>query len=289
LFVREFRSNPRIKQEEVNVIFSNVDQLLALHRSFSTIIERVIQNWDADNAAIGPHFISLNPALVPSYSAYVNNYMASTQALDRLQKNKAMKEWLATVMAKQKSQNMLQSLLIQPVQRIPRYILLITDLLKHTPGPHSDYDALGDALEAMKRTADLINENKRQVEECEVVREKCLEIQGVESDQLAVPGRYLVKEGALTPAGGKKEDHYVFVFNDLLLVCLRKGNKKKLKEMIMLDTVQIIPIPETPNTQHQFRVCTSSRELTFEAENAMWKNSWVADLKKEFSRAPPKH
>jgi hypothetical protein len=282
--VREFRSNPRIRQEEVDAIFSNVDQLLELHRSFGAIIERVIKNWDADNAMIGPHFIQLNPALVPHYSVYVNNYMTSTQALDRLQKNKVLKEWLAGVMAKQKSQNMLQSLLIQPVQRIPRYILLITDLLKHTPGPHSDYDALGDALEAMKRTADLINENKRQVEECEVVREKCLEIQGVESDQLAVPGRYLVKEGEqIRPAGGKKEEFYVYVFNDLLLLCLRKGNKKKLKEMIMLDTVQVIPIPETPSTQFQFRLCTSTREVTFEAENVMWKNSWVTDLKKEFS------
>lgn len=282
--MREFRANPRIRQEEVNQIFSNVDQLLALHRSFASIIERVIQNWDAENAAIGPHFLQLNPALVPHYSVYVNNYNGAMATLDRLLKKKELKDWVAGVMAKQKSQNMMSGLLIQPVQRIPRYILLLTDLIKHTPGPHSDYDQLGDALEAMKRTADMINESKRLIEDCEAVRQKCIEcLIGVESEQLAVPGRSLIKEGALSPIGAaynKKDDYYVFVFNDLLLLTKKQGKKFRVKEMLQLDTIQIIPIPETPNTQNQFRICTSQREMTFETDQ---KTSWVADLKKEFA------
>ena len=55
-------------------------------------------------------------------------------------------------MAKQNKQNMLSGFMIQPIQRIPRYILLLTDLIKHTTGPHADYDSLCDSLEAIKQS-----------------------------------------------------------------------------------------------------------------------------------------
>lgn len=34
----------------------------------------------------------------------------------------------------------IDSYLIRPVQRIPRYILLLTDMIKHTPKDHPDYN-----------------------------------------------------------------------------------------------------------------------------------------------------
>lgn len=37
----------------------------------------------------------------------------------------------------------LESLLILPVQRIPRYIMLLKDLYRHTPPAHPDYEHLG--------------------------------------------------------------------------------------------------------------------------------------------------
>lgn len=54
--------------------------------------------------------------------------------LDRLSQKKEFKDWMAGVMAKQTQQNMLSGYLISVIQRIPRYILLLTDLIKHTSG-----------------------------------------------------------------------------------------------------------------------------------------------------------
>lgn len=34
----------------------------------------------------------------------------------------------------------LQSFIVKPVQRLPKYILLYKDLLKHTPEVHPDYE-----------------------------------------------------------------------------------------------------------------------------------------------------
>ncbi len=36
----------------------------------------------------------------------------------------------------------LESYLILPVQRLPRYVLLLREMHKHTPRTHSDYDLL---------------------------------------------------------------------------------------------------------------------------------------------------
>ena len=131
--------------------------------------------------------------------------------------------------------------------------------------------------------ADEINEAKRRVEDVEDVREKCSHITGL-TENLAVVGRYIVKEGRLAPIDLKKEDYHIIFFNDILLITRRQSKTKlKLKETVLLDSVQIIQIPDTKTSKNQFRLCTSSREITFEAESAMARNSWVATLKQEFS------
>lgn len=71
------------------------------------------------------------------------------------------------------------------MQRIPRYILLVSDLVKHTEGTHEDYDDLVAALDKLKQVADSINESKRRVEN----EQKVLEIQSQMSGDFDV--RYL--------------------------------------------------------------------------------------------------
>jgi hypothetical protein len=51
-----------------------------------------------------------------------------------------------------------------PIQRIPRYVLLLEDLAKQTPEDHVDHTNLIDALARMKAIAKLINEKKREAE-----------------------------------------------------------------------------------------------------------------------------
>lgn len=48
--------------------------------------------------------------------------------------------------------------LIMPIQRIPRYILLLEDFRKHTKEDHPDYESLGSAIELVKKVAQDVNE-----------------------------------------------------------------------------------------------------------------------------------
>lgn len=69
-----------------------------------------------------------------------------------------------------KSQGLhLGALLILPIQRIPRYVLLLQDLLRHTESKHPDHDDLVQALKEMRQVADYINEKKREAEALNLV------------------------------------------------------------------------------------------------------------------------
>jgi hypothetical protein len=54
--------------------------------------------------------------------------------------------------------------LILPVQRITRYVMLVTDLVKHTEPTHADYRPLQEALEVLRRLSADVNEAKRKEE-----------------------------------------------------------------------------------------------------------------------------
>ena len=53
----------------------------------------------------------------------------------------------------------LETYLIMPVQRIPRYSLLLEDFLLHTWDSHVDYDSLCRALQMIKKIADYVNDS----------------------------------------------------------------------------------------------------------------------------------
>jgi hypothetical protein len=61
----------------------------------------------------------------------------------------------------------LSSLLVMPIQRIPRYVLLLKELLKYTPESHVDFNSIHQALSMMEETANMMNEKKREAENLE--------------------------------------------------------------------------------------------------------------------------
>eukprot|EP00041_Stephanoeca_diplocostata_P037736 m.1441789 g.1441789 ORF g.1441789 m.1441789 type:complete len:80 (+) comp25095_c0_seq4:2359-2598(+) len=59
----------------------------------------------------------------------------------------------------------LEDHMITPIQRIPRYILLLSDLMKHTHETHPDHQLLAQCVVSMKAIARHINESKKRSEE----------------------------------------------------------------------------------------------------------------------------
>ena len=97
----------------------------------------------------------------------------------------------------------IRAFLILPIQRVPRYELLLKEIIKQTKHPSvEDVDRLRGALDLIHRIADHINSSITHQEK----RNKVLELQIAFGVTLADPARKFIREGPLskTCRNGKK-------------------------------------------------------------------------------------
>ena len=116
-----------------------------------------------------------------------------------------------------------ESLLILPVQRLPRYELLLRDIIKFTGEDHNDFKSLNQALKAVNEMTTVINESKRAMERME----QSLQIQQQFvnlTEDLLLPHRKYLKHGVLMEVErGKNIGHRVlFLFSDILIIAEKK-------------------------------------------------------------------
>lgn len=131
--------------------------------------------------------------------------------------------------------------LIMPIQRVPRYFMLLERLLKHTWKEHRDYPDLEKSVNGLQAVAQSLNSKKRDFENIRSVTAFQGSIIGC--PPIAMPTRSLVKQFEVLDEK-KKEDWFVALFNDSLLIA--KSEKKKgvtthkFKGHYKLVTVEIV-------------------------------------------------
>jgi len=139
--------------------------------------------------------------------------------LNSVDKNPAFLEF-AKARCKGKPIHVLSSLLIQPIQRIPRYEMLLKELVKTTWLSHDDLPALETALDKIIGAAIFINEQKRKAESLARLLEIQIEIK--EKVVLYAAGREIISEGLVAfpkEKKGKKSVKVNFCLtNDKLII-----------------------------------------------------------------------
>jgi hypothetical protein len=155
-----------LDRQEIKTIFSNMEQLLLLNVELLADLEK--EGPDGD---IGGVFMRIAPFL-KMYHVYLDQAEDAGKAVrKRIMRDASMVELKATsgnkfdlMDSKQKKVSFrafckrmaletgeqLQSLLIKPVQRIPRYRMLLESLIKYTPEKHSDHARLKKALQSVR-------------------------------------------------------------------------------------------------------------------------------------------
>jgi len=125
-------------------------------------------------------------------------------------------------------------LLITPVQRMPRYELLIRELIKSTETSHCDYSKLVEAKKTIEKNNKTINMKKREQE----TRRKLYEIeQSIVSNapmMILAPHRFYIRDGPLSFTHKDQLDNsgHVFLLNDIILLTKSKMEKDKNGEEI---------------------------------------------------------
>jgi hypothetical protein len=115
----------------------------------------------------------------------------------------------------------IQSLLIAPVQRVPRYMLLLRELLKHTPSTHQPaHSQLEAALEKIKATATHINDQIKKKEDMLRVWQIQQFFFPLSCRVIMKPTRLFIRQGVLVKIGkssGTRKRYTVFLFSDMLV------------------------------------------------------------------------
>eukprot|EP01102_Stenamoeba_stenopodia_P005953 TRINITY_DN1665_c0_g6_i1.p1 TRINITY_DN1665_c0_g6~~TRINITY_DN1665_c0_g6_i1.p1 ORF type:complete len:1297 (+),score=336.71 TRINITY_DN1665_c0_g6_i1:314-4204(+) len=283
---------PMINQTELKTIFSNIEVIYNYNSVLLEGLENRLKNWSATQR-IGDIFIKMTDYL-RCYVEYVNNYQHALDLLNKLRKERPA---LHNFLRKQETSKECRSLpldgfLITPVQRIPRYELLLRDLLKQTWTSHVDYQELTAALQKVKETNVFINEKKRESEGLEKLFAIDSKMVGNKNGSLFEASRRWIKDGSVlrVKKGPKLKQGWLHLFNDILILSSPKGRKKDKKfhwrMQVAVESLQMDKVAPSGKVTHALRfVDKNAKEMEFivalnsEEEQLSWHRS-VQELQK---------
>lgn len=181
----------------------------------------------------------------------------------------------------------LQSLLLMPVQRVPRYRLLLESLLKVTDADHGDHEHLKVAIKKISECAsyqnDKIAESNSRMKVAQIAAR-------LKMPDLVQPYRMLIAEGELTIRSGiKTRPVYVYLFTDVMII-QKQGKllKRNLVRVYSLVGAQILDTSAEDGNVIAL-LCDHDRQYTFvfgesAAERAR-RQRWQKDFEKAVKQA----
>jgi hypothetical protein len=281
VFKRPLIANQIITYSEIDSIFANVETILQLNLGVLGALNARLSNW-SDDACIGDIFVSKFSHNNRIYAVYCNNYDSAEQVVSRMKRKKDFESFLGQALSdpRVKSGLHLMSYLITPVQRIPRYILLLRDLLAETPEARSDYVQLQSALEIMTELAEYIDEQIKESQSKEKLRLLQHRVSGL-MDITSDKTRVLIKEGKVFLNSISKL-YRCLLFNDLLVFALGDTSKSSVELQLPLDAVWIADLQDLdPATSSNDAVdlYSPSRPYTIYTKKSNEKKLWLHAFK----------
>jgi Myosin head (motor domain)/RhoGEF domain/FYVE zinc finger/Myosin N-terminal SH3-like domain len=275
-------TSPILKSKYTSVLFSNVEQLQAIHDKFLDDLHERMKDWNTETC-IADLFLEF-AHYFKMYTVYVNSHPKGEQLLAKLLKDsrhRRFQEFVEQCKNDPRSRGLdIGSLLIGPIQRIPRYRLLLSELRKYTPEAHPDYTDLGNAVELVESVAKHVNEALRQHEN----RRFIIRIQEsfTGSVTLVAPNRVFVRKGELIRVCRRQNKLYMFfLFNDILIYASKRGWKYSVNRMLSLDSsFSVEDEPDSAKLQNAWKVITAEKSFILFAQDEAEKKSWLKDFER---------
>eukprot|EP01119_Soliformovum_irregulare_P013865 TRINITY_DN3727_c2_g1_i7.p1 TRINITY_DN3727_c2_g1~~TRINITY_DN3727_c2_g1_i7.p1 ORF type:complete len:1665 (-),score=740.24 TRINITY_DN3727_c2_g1_i7:2131-7125(-) len=203
---------PGVNTSKITVLFGEVQMILKANTDFLEKLRFKLRNWNNTTSLSDVFLTSMNTFKV--YAPYVNSFDKSRMMYEELKKIPAFQNWIAPFETKLS----LPSLLIMPIQRLPRYNLLLRDIIKNTWVEHHDYKGLNEALQKMEKLTLDVNIQKGAAEN----KERLINIErsldgGPEISKN--PHRKFISECEVVEIVNSKNKIplYIFLFTDIII------------------------------------------------------------------------
>ncbi|XP_032435670.1 FYVE, RhoGEF and PH domain-containing protein 4a isoform X9 [Xiphophorus hellerii] len=264
----------------VKNIFSNITSIHAFHSQFLLPdLEKRMGEW-ASTPRIGDILQKLTPFL-KMYAEYVKNFDKAMELLKQwTDRSPPFKAIIQEIQSQEICGSLtLQHHMLEPVQRVPRYEMLLKDYLKKLPQNDPDRSDAEKSLEIIATAATHSNSAIRKSENLKKLME-IYEMLGEEED-IVHPSNEFIKEGHIMKLAARNTstmDRYLFLFNNMLLYCVPKfslgGPKYTVRTRIGIDGMKVV---ETSNEDHPhtFQVSGKERMLELQASSEQDKAGWI--------------
>jgi len=211
----------------------------------------------------------------------MNKYDYAIEFLPKLEKRQAFVSFCAETRSQVRGQT-LQSLLILPIQRLPRYRLCLTEIIKNTENNHPDLKDLKEAARLVDETTKEMNEKMKEYEARQTV--SMIETRFSSSVALVKPHRKFIKEGVVIKIEktGKEKECTFFLFNDIL--CYGTGRVDRMKLNLQIPIDNAFYAKDISNHKkyfnNAFEIHSSIKSFIVICDNETTRNSWLQEFEK---------
>ncbi|KAJ0012507.1 hypothetical protein NQD34_016841, partial [Periophthalmus magnuspinnatus] len=273
--------------EVVKNIFSNISSIFSFHNQFLLPDLENCLSHSGDCAGLGSVLLQHAP-FMRMYADYVRNF---DQSLDLVrtwtERSSAFRNIIQEIQSMEQCGSLtLQHHMLEPVQRLPRYELLLRDYLKKLPEDHPDYQPAQKSLQTISMAT--VHSNSA-IEKAEGLR-KLLEVyEMVGEEEVVNPTNEFLKEGRLVKLAARNTsamERRLFLFNNFLLCCSPKfslvGQRYTVRYRIGIDGMNVLP---TVNEGHPFTFQVSGKEKTVElqASSEEERDEWIKVIQEAIS------
>jgi len=267
----------RIVPENLNKVFNSISYFLFIHE----VISNCLNERQEQQCPLVRSISDILLAYVWVFRAYAPYLIHYEDALRELDECIRKKDKLGRLVKKQQKQascrNMpLTTYLLKPFQRLLKYPLLITNLLKGTDKEGFDYDNTVSLKKKLDEVLTDVEEQKREHDNMERLRELETRIKGLGEYRLAVNHRQLLRESPAcqnlfplkkqpslrrsltvmsTPASNSKRHSvrnlYTLECNDIVLLAERTGVTREGQATYKLVSHPPTPIDDESSSIHK--------------------------------------
>ncbi|EGW12103.1 FYVE, RhoGEF and PH domain-containing protein 2, partial [Cricetulus griseus] len=268
--LKEAGRSKAFPEEVVRLIFSNISSIYCFHAQFFLPeLQRRVDDWTA-TPRIGDVIQKLAPFL-KMYSEYVKNFERAAELLATwMDKSQPFQEIVTRIQRSEASGSLtLQHHMLEPVQRIPRYELLLKEYVQKLPAQAPDRADAQRALDMIFSAAQHSNAAIAEMERLQGLWEVYQRL-GLEDD-IVDPSNTLLREGPVLKISFRRSDpmeRYLFLFNNMLLYCvprvLQVGAQFQVRTRIDVAGMKVRELTDA-EFPHSFLVSGKQRTLELQA------------------------
>lgn len=134
-FIKPIQERKLLSTDDVHCLFGEISNIYDVNGA-------LLKELKADHTKVAQAFCKMAP-FFKLYSVYAYNYSTAMNKLQELiARNGPFAKFLTNQETRPEVQTKLSSLLITPIQRVPRYLLLLKQVLENTSKEDEDYDTL---------------------------------------------------------------------------------------------------------------------------------------------------